>query len=72
MRNLTKKHLIMTALTVTSIMATSSVFANEANGVAVSSAFTAVALLVGMLAPGLIGLAAVMLGVGVAISWLRK
>ncbi len=72
MRNLTKKHLIMTALTVISIMATPSVFANAANGVTLTGALTAGALLVGIVAPGVIGIAAVMLGVSIGISWLRK
>ena len=65
------KKIIIPLTGVVASVATSSAFATAA-GDAVSSAITEGQTLVGAIAPGVIAIAAIMLGVGIAVSWLRK
>jgi len=67
----TKKIIILLTGAVASVAA-SSAFADAASAAAVDTAISDGQTLVGAIAPGVIGIAAIMLGVGIAVSWLRK
>jgi hypothetical protein len=66
-----KKKIIIPLTAAVASVATSSAFANTSSD-AVSTAISDGQTLVGAIAPGVIGIAAIMLGVGIAVSWLRK
>lgn len=67
-----KKKFLLTSLAVSLAVAAPSVFAVTAAETAVGTAITSSESLVNLIAPGVIGIAAIMLGVGIAVSWLRK
>lgn len=65
-----KKKIIIPLTGVVASVAASSASATATE--AVNSAIAEGQTLVGTIAPGVIGIAALMLGVGIAVSWLRK
>lgn len=54
------------------LVSSSSAFAVTASETAISGAITAGETMVGLVAPGVIGIAAIMMGVGIAVAWLKK
>ena len=66
-----KKKIIIPLTGAVAFVATSSAFATTASD-SVNTAISDGQTLVGAIAPGVIGIAAIMLGVGIAVSWLRK
>lgn len=67
-----KKSLIVAGLTLAAVVAAPSVFAVTAAETAVTNAVASGESLMGLVAPGVISIAALMLGVGLAVSWMRK
>lgn len=65
------KKIIIPLTGVAASVAASSAFASTSSE-AVNTAISDGQTLVGAIAPGVIGIAAIMLGVGIAVSWLRK
>lgn len=66
-----KKKIIIPLTGAVASVAASTAFATTSSD-AVNTAISDGQSLVGAIAPGVIGIAAIMLGVGIAVSWLRK
>lgn len=69
---LNNKTAIVTGTALAASVAAPSAFAVTAAMTAVTDAITEGQALIGALAPGLITLAALMLGVGLVVSWMRR
>ncbi len=54
------------------VFVSSSAFAVSAAETAITDAVTSGETMVGLVAPGVIGIAAIMMGVGIAVAWLKK
>lgn len=65
-----KKSLIVAGSTLAAVVAAPMASADSA--AAITAAIASGTTLVGMIAPGVIGIAALMLGVGIAVAWLKK
>ncbi|MFZ4504419.1 MAG: hypothetical protein ACOYM1_10755 [Methylovulum sp.] len=68
---LTSRLTLVTGAIATAIVAPSA-FAVTASETAISAALTQGETIVGLIGPGIIGIAALMLGVGLVVSWIKK
>lgn len=66
------KKIVAASVAGSAVVFAPSAFAVTAAETAITDAITAGGTMVGLIAPGVIGVAAIMMGVGIAVAWLKK